>query len=243
MSWITPFINWIASSAPKPNDFNRIESNTLDLNDRIIAEIADRVAAVLSEKNQRIAADSLLQSNITAEASTRSSADSALQTRLSNEISARSTAVSTEASTRSGADSTLQANINSETASRISADNTLQGNITAEQNARISAVATEHDARNNADIAEADARSNADSEILLNIPLIQYNASPSEYGAFMDFRSPGTWYPYQGSTIYSKYGCIQFDRDAGTFQSSCPPIGTARTIPSTGGWLFCWGIV
>ena len=31
MAWITPIINWIASNAVTPTDFNRIEGNTLDL--------------------------------------------------------------------------------------------------------------------------------------------------------------------------------------------------------------------
>lgn len=72
-----------------------------DMEDELEQDIADLDAAYK-------AADVTLQSNITAEASTR----------LAN-------------------DNTLQANINSEEAARISADTTLQANIDSEETARI----------------------------------------------------------------------------------------------------------
>ena len=111
------------------------------------------------------AADTTLQSNIDAEASSRESADTTLQSNIDAEASARAAADTTlqsnidaEASSRESADTTLQSNINAEASSRESADTTLQSNIDAEK-ARIDAILS---------ASEADKDSFAEIVTLIN---------------------------------------------------------------------------
>lgn len=53
MAWIVPKTTWGSPDVPVPSDFNRIEGNTLDNHDSIIAglaqEVTDRNAAISSE--------------------------------------------------------------------------------------------------------------------------------------------------------------------------------------------------
>lgn len=52
MAWIVPKTTWGSPDVPSPSDFNRIEGNTLDNHDSIIAglaqEVTDRNAAIAS---------------------------------------------------------------------------------------------------------------------------------------------------------------------------------------------------
>jgi|GEM_PF-1439554 uncharacterized protein YlxP (DUF503 family) len=77
------------------------------------------------------AADTTLQSNITAEATARAAADVTLQSNIG-----------AEATTRAAGDVTLQGNIDAEATARAAADTTLQSNITAEATARTNADET-----------------------------------------------------------------------------------------------------
>ena len=79
-------------------------------------------SALKSEATTRASADSTLQANINSEASTRASADSTLQSNINS-----------EASTRASADSTLQTNINTEASTRASADTSLQNELNTTQ--------------------------------------------------------------------------------------------------------------
>ncbi|MCR4532403.1 YadA-like family protein, partial [Acinetobacter venetianus] len=91
----------------------------------------------------RAAADTQLQANIDAEASTRAAADTQLQVNIDAEASTRAAAdtqlqanIDTEASTRAAADTQLQANIDAEASTRAAADTQLQANIDAEASMR-----------------------------------------------------------------------------------------------------------
>jgi hypothetical protein len=68
-------------------------------------------SAIKSEATTRASADTTLQNNINAEASTRASADTTLQNNINAEASTRASADSAEASTRASADSALQAEL------------------------------------------------------------------------------------------------------------------------------------
>ncbi len=89
------------------NNSGRI-ANTKYVDTAVGVEIAARVAAV------------------SAEATTRGSADTTLQNNLNSEIAARAAGMSGEATVRQNSDVTLQNNINAESATRSAADNALQ---------------------------------------------------------------------------------------------------------------------
>ncbi len=97
-----------------------------------------------AEATTRAAADVVLQGNINAEATTRAAADVVLQGNINAEATTRAAAdvvlqdnITAEAVTRSAADTTLQSNINSEASTRAAADTTLQSNINSEAASRI----------------------------------------------------------------------------------------------------------
>ena len=91
------------------------EANTRsNLGSQLLGYININGGAITAEETARIAADATLQSNIGAEAS------------------ARASAISAEASTRGSADTALQSAIDAEEAARIAADSVLQSNIDAE---------------------------------------------------------------------------------------------------------------
>jgi hypothetical protein len=93
-------------------------------------------ARITQEINDRIAADTQLQSNIDAETEARKEADNALES-----------SITTERSERIAADTALQNNINAEATARENADTTLQNNIDTEISDRQTAITTEQNAR------------------------------------------------------------------------------------------------
>lgn len=97
-------------------------------------------ARITQEINDRIAADTQLQSNIDAETEARKEADNAL-----------GSSITTERSERIAADTALQNNINAEATARENADTTLQNNIDTEISDRQTAITTEQNARIQAD--------------------------------------------------------------------------------------------
>jgi hypothetical protein len=122
-----------------------------NLNNVVESNMSSGGDSLLAEEQARIAADSALQANITAEssarvsavnseASARSAADATLQSNINAEVSAREAAVAAELSARSAADSTLQFNITAEASARASAISSVQASISAESSARDSAI-------------------------------------------------------------------------------------------------------
>ena len=122
-------------------------------------------ARITQEINDRIAADTQLQSNIDAETEARKEADNALES-----------SITTERSERISADTALQNNINAEATARENADTTLQNNIDTEISDRQTAITTEQNARIQADQnlmskinTEIEDRNRADTTITNNL--------------------------------------------------------------------------
>lgn len=122
-------------------------------------------ARITQEINDRIAADTQLQSNIDAETEARKEADNAL-----------GSSITTERSERIAADTALQNNINAEATARENADTTLQNNIDTEISDRQTAITTEQNARIQADQnllskinTEIEDRNRADTTITNNL--------------------------------------------------------------------------
>lgn len=122
-------------------------------------------ARITQEINDRIAADTQLQSNIDAETDARKEADNALES-----------SITTERSERIAADTALQNNINAEATARENADTTLQNNIDTEISDRQTAITTEQNARIQADQnlmskinTEIEDRKRADTTITNNL--------------------------------------------------------------------------
>lgn len=122
-------------------------------------------ARITQEINDRIAADTRLQSNIDAETEARKEADNALES-----------SITTERSERISADTALQNNINAEATARENADTTLQNNIDTEISDRQTAITTEQNARIQADQnlmskinTEIEDRQRADTTITNNL--------------------------------------------------------------------------
>lgn len=122
-------------------------------------------ARITQEINDRIAADTQLQSNIDAETEARKEADNALES-----------SIKTERSERIAADTALQNNINAEATARENADTTLQNNIDTEISDRQTAITTEQNARIQADQnlmskinTEIEDRTRADTTITNNL--------------------------------------------------------------------------
>lgn len=122
-------------------------------------------ARITQEINDRIAADTQLQSNIDAETEARKEADNAL-----------GSSITTERSERIAADTELQNNINAEATARENADTTLQNNIDTEISDRQTAITTEQNARIQADQnlmskinTEIEDRKRADTTITNNL--------------------------------------------------------------------------
>lgn len=93
--------------------------NELDVVDADIAE----------EREARIAADTVLQENIDAEATARAQADTDEATARQNADTTLQSNIDTEATARATADTTLQANIDSEASVRASADDALRAGL------------------------------------------------------------------------------------------------------------------
>ena len=102
-------------------DSTEIATNTISIDTR-----------VSTEENTRSTA-------ISAESSSRTSADASLTTRLSNEEDNRSSAVSTEASSRLSGDTSLSTVLLTETSTRASADTSLTTRLSNEESTRTSA--------------------------------------------------------------------------------------------------------
>lgn len=122
-------------------------------------------ARITQEINDRIAADTQLQSNIDAETEARKEADNAL-----------GSSITTERSERIAADTALQNNINAEATARENADTALQNNIDTEISDRKTAITTEQNARIQADQnlmskinTEIEDRKRADTTITNNL--------------------------------------------------------------------------
>lgn len=122
-------------------------------------------ARITQEINDRISADTQLQSNIDAETEARKEADNALES-----------SITTERSERIAADTQLQNNINAEATARENADTTLQNNIDTEISDRQTAITTEQNARIQADQnlmskinTEIEDRTRADTTITNNL--------------------------------------------------------------------------
>lgn len=136
-------------------------------------------ARITQEINDRIAADTQLQSNIDAETEARKEADNALESSITTERSERIAAdtslqnnINAESTARENADTTLQNNINAEATARENADTTLQNNIDTEIQDREDAdtqlqtsINNEVQARKDAITAEENARKQADTAL------------------------------------------------------------------------------
>ena len=110
----------------------------------VASDIASAVTALDNDLQGQI---HTLTSGASTEVATRAAADTTLQTNITAEVTrataaegVNATAISSEASTRASADTTLQSNIDAEETAREAADNALQGQITAEVATRASAV-------------------------------------------------------------------------------------------------------
>lgn len=117
-------------------------------------------ARITQEINDRIAADTQLQSNIDAETEARKEADNALKSSITTERSERIAAdtalqnnINAESTARENADTTLQNNIDTEIQDREDADTQLQTSINNEVQARKDAITAEENARKQADTA------------------------------------------------------------------------------------------
>ena len=120
---------------------------------------------ITQEINDRIAADTQLQSNIDAETEAIKEADNALES-----------SITTERSERIAADTALQNNIDAEATARENADTALQNNIDTEISDRKTAITTEQNARIQADQnlmskinTEIEDRKRADTTITNNL--------------------------------------------------------------------------
>ena len=134
----------------------------------VIPEIDELGTQIIAEVTARTEADTQLQANIDAEALARTNADAKLQSNVDAETSARSSAdqdlqakITAEVAARTEGDAALQTNMDTEAAARAEADKQLQSNIDAEATARTAADAT---LQSNIDV-EASARESADQAL------------------------------------------------------------------------------
>lgn len=142
-------------------EYNDLYTHMHNIDPEAHKELFDGVnARITQEINDRIAADTQLQSNIDAETAARKEADNALESSITTERSERIAAdttlqnnINAEATARENADTTLQNNIDTEIQDREDADAQLQTSINNEVQARKDAVTAEENARNQADTA------------------------------------------------------------------------------------------
>jgi len=111
-----------------------IQDNRLDALENASTTVNDNIATINAKNAEQDLSIQTLQSNIDAEATRATNAETTLQT-----------AISTETSNRETADSTLNDKITKEIADRKDADNVLQDNIDAEELARQTADSTLND--------------------------------------------------------------------------------------------------
>ena len=119
---------------------------------RLEAKIDQNTSDLNTEREERIAADKVLQDNIDAEEAARTAADTALGVRIDTEIAERKAAdktlqdnIDAEKYARTQEDTRLNARIDNEEDAREAADTTLQDNIDAEETARTEADTTLQD--------------------------------------------------------------------------------------------------
>lgn len=124
------------------------------------AEETARIAAITAEASSRSSADTTLQSNIDAEASTARAAESANATAISSEASTaraaeatNATAISDEENRATAAEGVLTTNLAAEATTARAAEAANATAISAEETARISAVSGEATTRAAADTA------------------------------------------------------------------------------------------
>jgi hypothetical protein len=147
-------------------EYNDLYTNMHNIDPEAHKELFEGVnARITQEINDRIAADTQLQSNIDAETEARKEADNAL-----------GSSITTERSERIAADTALQNNINAEATARENADTTLQNNIDTEISDRQTAITTEQNARIQSDQnllskinTEIEDRNRADTTITNNL--------------------------------------------------------------------------
>jgi hypothetical protein len=126
----------------------------------VLAEETARIAAITAEATSRSSADTTLQSNIDSEASTARAAESANATAISNEAStaraaesANATAITAEETRATAAEGVLTTNLASEASTARAAEAANATAISDEETARISAVSGEASSRAAADTA------------------------------------------------------------------------------------------
>ena len=119
---------------------------------RLEAKIDQNTSDLGTEREERKAADKVLQDNIDAEEAARIAADTALGKRIDKEIAERKAAdktlqdnIDAEKYARTQEDTRLNARIDNEEDAREAADTTLQDNIDAEETARTEADTTLQD--------------------------------------------------------------------------------------------------
>ena len=139
---------------------------------RLEGKIDQNTADLGTEREERMAADKVLQDNIDAEEAARIAADTALGKRIDKEIQDRKAAdktlqdnITAEATARAEADTALGVRIDKEVTDRTNADNELGTRIDNEEDAREAADTTLQD---NID-AEETARTEADTTLQDNI--------------------------------------------------------------------------
>lgn len=140
------------------------------------AEETARIAAITAEATSRGSADTTLQSNIDSEASTARAAESANSTAISSEAStaraaeaANATAISDEETRATAAEATLTTNLASEASTARAAEVANATAISDEETARISAVS-----------GEASTRAAADTSLQSEIDAEEVRAAAAE---------------------------------------------------------------
>ena len=166
-------------AAQKDELEGEIEDLDTELTAAIEAEEAARAAAdvlmqtaITNEATARADADATLTTNLAAETTAREAADTALNTAITDEATTRSTAdtglsnrIAAEVTARENGDSLLRTDLNAEITNRTNADTALQTAITNEATTR----ASETGALRSDLTAEATARSEADTTLQGNI--------------------------------------------------------------------------
>jgi hypothetical protein len=134
-------INVLFNDLPAMIEGLVVKGVNTDSDEVIVDELIDNGAEVdiEIERQERIAADEVLQGNIDDVDTAYKAADVVLQGNIDSEASTRESNDNQIISNYEAADVTLQGNIDSEATARASGDTTLQGNINSEAAARASA--------------------------------------------------------------------------------------------------------
>jgi len=150
-------ISDLINGAPEALDTLKELADALGNDANLAATITTQLAGVSSdisaEASARTSADASLESSLSTEASARTAADASLASDISSEASARAAAVSLEASSRVAGDASLEsalsaeasdraAAVSSEASARIAADTSLATSVNAEASSRAAADAS-----------------------------------------------------------------------------------------------------